>query len=206
MSTTEKTYSMAQLRTTKKSLFVRNNTGLLWTLHEKVGDGRRIDLELKPNGQPGSITFLAREGLDAPGISRNVASGKITVSPDLEEDMVVLETGGVGARQRLLDQFQVGVEESAQDRAIDGSGQMDDLLATIRRKRAVTAQGAVGEQATVDEFINPSPIPIDGGGYMDPRTGEIVREDATAADNPFEPPLPSKITITRPGTVKVQEN
>lgn len=206
MPTTEKTYTMAQLRATKKSLFVRNNTGLLWTLHEKVGDGRRIDLELKPNGQPGSISFLAREGLDAPGVSRNVASGKITVSPDLEEDMVVLETGGVGVRQTMLDKFQIGVEESPKERAIDGKDQMDGLLSTIRRKRAVTSQGAVGEQATVDEFINPSPIPIDGGGYMDPRTGELVRGDEVASDNPFEPPLPTKVTITGPGTIKVQEN
>jgi hypothetical protein len=206
VSTTEKTYSMAQLRATKKSLFVRNNTGLPWTLHEKVGNGQRIDLELRPAGQQGSVVFLPKEGLDAPGVSRNMYSGKISVSPDLEDDMVSLEAGGVGARQKLLDQFQVGVEESAQDRAIDGKGQMDDLLATIRRKRAVTSQGAVGEQAIVDEFINPSPIPIDGGGYMNPRTGELVRGDAVAADNPFEPAMPTKVTITQSGTVKVQEN
>lgn len=206
-TTTEKTYSMAQLRATKKSLFVRNNTGLPWTLHEKVGNGQRIDLELRPAGQPGSIVFLPKEGLDAPGVARNFSHGKITVSPDLEGDMVALESGGATVRQKMLDQFQIGIQESTKERAIDGREQVGDLLENIRRRRAVTAQGTQGEQAVVDEFINPSPIPVDGGGYMNPRTGELVNPGSElAADNPFAPPLPTKVTITGPGTVKVQEN
>jgi hypothetical protein len=210
-STDTKHYTMAQLRASKKSLFIRNNTELLWTLHEKVANGVKIDIELKPVGQPDSIVWLNPAALDAPGIARNFASGKITVSPDLEEEMIELMGNGVGTRQKLLDQFQIGVEESPNRRAIDGKDKMDGILDRIQRRR-VTGQGQQGEQNIIDEFTTPSLIPVDGG-YLNPANGEFVpaagtKGTAVAADEVGEDvaSIIKSVTVQQSRSLGVKEN
>lgn len=204
MPTTEttKSYTMAQLRQSKKSLFVRNNTGLLWTLHEKVGNGQKIDIELRPAGQKDSIVYLPPQALDAPGIARNFATGKITVSPDLEEEMIELMQGGAEASKKLLSQFQVELQESPHARAIDVKGKVQDRLDQVLRKRAITPQGQQGG-SMVDEFINPSPIQADDGTVRSAITGEVIKAAAPADESSFDI---KSVTITRPASISVEEN
>ena len=191
------TYTMAQLRAHEGSLFIRNNTGFLWTLHEKVGDGHRVDLELKPVTQPDSITHLPAEALNAPGIARNLAKGAITVSPDLEDEMVALMGDGATTSKNLLDQFQISVEESPQARAIDVKDQMNDNLSRVERKR-ITPQGQQAAQSAVDEFISPKPFKVQDGRLFDPATNSFVAEAPAEATPTAEDTGIKSVTVTAP--------
>jgi hypothetical protein len=187
----EKNLSMADLRKCKRSLYVRNNSPLFWTLHETVGGGK-IDLELRP----GQITYLPPFALDAPGIARNISLGKITVSPDLEEDMMALMSGGSSVRQKILDQYQIKVEESPQSRAID----VKDRFAEIERNgrgRGIVPQGMQGKGGTVDEFNSPSPFKTEDGKWFDPVTAQFIERPTGAAPALDENGIGS-VTITRP--------
>jgi hypothetical protein len=203
IETKGKTYTMAQLRQSKRSLFVRNNTGLLWTLHEKVGNGQKIDIELRPSGQAESITYLPPTALDAPGIARNIALGKITVSPDLEDEMIELMSGGAASSKKLLDQFQVELQESPHARAIDVKGKVQDRLDQAIRKRAVTPQGQQGVTGSlVDEFINPSPIKADDGTLRDGMTGEVMTPVADVEATEDVSQMLSKVVLTQSQRVR----
>jgi hypothetical protein len=195
-ATPSKTYSMAELRKTKRSLFVRNDDAMMFTLHDKMGNGGKIDLELGPAGSKSSICFLPPDALDVPGIARNIALGKITVSPDLEEDMIALMSGGASASRGLLDQFQIKVEESPQARAIDVRKRTEDLVAASRAGGVVPQ--AMQGKTTVDEFNNPSPFKVEDGRWFDPVKAEFITSpggDAPAAQ--VEHDIKS-ITVTRP--------
>lgn len=169
-----KSWSMSELRAHEGSLFIRNNTPLPWTLHENVGNGQRIDIELKASGQPKSICYLPKSALDAPGVARNLYSGKVTVSPELEAEMLVLEGNKQTQDKALLNQFQVELTESPNARAIDSREQYDAALEQLNRRRAVTTQGAQGTKSTIDEFINPSPLKADDGRLISAMTGEVI--------------------------------
>ncbi len=202
---TPKKYTMAELRASKKSLFIRNNTGFLWTLHEKVGNGQAIDLELRPAGQPDSILYLSPAALDAPGIARNMVpkpnypEGKITVSPDLEEEMIELMGVGAATSDKLLEQFHVDLVESANARAIDVKDQMSEILDRVDRKR-VTPQGEQNAQSTVDEFISPAPYAVADGRVFNPATGEFSDSKAEVPETEASFDIKS-IQITRPKTL-----
>ena len=198
VATKDKAYTMAQLRAHKGTLYIRNNTGFLWTLHEGQG-AARVDLELRPARQPGSITYLPAAGLDAPGVARNFASGKVTVSPDLEDEMIALMGEGTSATQKVLDQYQVEVQESPNRRAIDAKEQMGDLLSRIDRKR-ITPQAEQGVNSTVEEFTNPAPITAADGRVFDPKTSEVVIDPREAAESTEV----KSVTITR--SRKAEEN
>jgi hypothetical protein len=183
--TKTKTYTMAQLRAHKGSLFIKNNSGFLWTLHEKD-----VNLELKPATQPDSITYLPVEALDAPGVARNIAKGIITVSPDLEEEMLALINKDKTS-ETLLSQFQISVEESPQARAIDVSDQLNDNMARIERKR-ITPQGQQSPTGSVvDDFINPRPFRAEDGRMFDPSTNSFTTE--TTEDTSIK-----SVTVTAP--------
>jgi hypothetical protein len=167
---TAKTYSMSDLRNSKKTLFIKNLTPFLWTLHE--GD---VDIELKPVGAPDSIAYLPKEALDKAGVARNIAKGTIVVSPDLEDEMTELIQGRNTASQNLLNQFQIQVEDSPNARAIDAKDRMDSILAGSERKR-VTAQGEQTTGSVLDDFINPKPFKTEDGRMYDPRTAEFIDE------------------------------
>ena len=172
-STETKQLSLTQLRACKKSLYIKNNTGFLWTLHEMVGTGR-VDLELRPAGQRDSITYLPPSALDAPGVVRNLALGKISIGPEFEDEMVELAQGHANHTQQVLDTFHVELQESANARAIDVRSKMQDVLSRSERKRIVPA-GQQQNQSVIDEFINPSPIHVADGTVRDAMTGEIRR-------------------------------
>lgn len=200
MTTTapEKTYSMAELRKTKRSLFVRNDSGMLFTLHDKLGSGGKIDLELGARGTKTSICYLPAAALDVPGIARNIALGKITVSPELEDEMLGLMSGGASASKGLLDQFQIKVEESAQARAINVQDKVS-AVATQGRP-GVTPQGQQGRngQSTLDDFNNPQPFKTADNRWFDPVKAKFISApggDAPAAQ--VEHDIKS-VTITRP--------
>jgi hypothetical protein len=190
--TETKTYTMAQLRASKKSLYIQNNTEFLWKLSA-------LGIQLKPFGQPGSIAHLSAAGLDHTDVLRNFAAGKITISPDLEQNLFDLETGDkTSARQNFLDQYKVEVQESAQDKGIDVKGKTEGYLETVNRKR-VTPQGqALG--GSVDEFINPSPVLI-GESMVNPATGEVITAAAPEADTGIK-----SVTITRAQSLKAEVN
>jgi hypothetical protein len=203
ISTEAKTYTMAQLRASKRSLFIKNNTPFLLTLHEKVGNDQKIDIELRPSGQSESITYLPPTALDAPGIARNIALGKITVSPDLEDEMIELMSGGAASSKKLLEQFQVELQESPHARAIDVKDKVQGRLDQAIRKRAVTPQGQQGVTGSlVDEFINPSPIKADDGTLRDGMTGEVMTPvtEAEATDDVSQ--MLSKVVLTQSQRVR----
>lgn len=171
-ATPTKTWSMAELRKTKRSLYIRNDTPLMWTLHENTGGGR-VDLELGPSGAPNSIRYLAPYALDAEGIARNLSKGKITVSPDLEEEMIERMGVGSNASKGLLDQFQIKVETSPQARAIN----VQDKVEAARRQgqnQGITPQGQQGNRTTVDEFNAPQPFKVEDGRWFDPIKAEFI--------------------------------
>lgn len=188
-----KTYTMAQLRSSKKSLYIQNNTEFLWKLSA-------LGIQLKPFGQPGSIAHLSAAGLDHTDVLRNFAAGKITISPDLEQELFDLEEHGVrdSVKQTFLDQYKVEVQESAADKGIDVKDKTAGYLETVNRKR-VTPQGqALG--GSVDEFINPSPVLI-GESLVNPATGEVIKAVAPEADTGIK-----SVTITRAQSVKAEVN
>lgn len=199
-----KRYTMTELRDSGKPLYVKNLTPLLWTLHEGSGPNR-IDIELKPAGSPDSITYLSPAALELPSISRNIAKGKISVSPDFEEEMIELATGTKSARTNLLDEFKVTIVPSAQDKAIDGQDKLDELMANVDRKR-VTVQGqqSVTGGSVLDDFINPKPFKAEDGRTFDPRTGEFLPE-ADAAQLGEQDFNIKSVTVTRPAALP-QEN
>lgn len=173
-STEVKQLSLSQLRASKKSLYIKNNTGFLWTLHEAVGVGR-IDLELRPAGQRDSITYLPPSALDAPGVVRNLALGKVSIGPEFEDEMVELAQGHANHSKNVLDQFHVELQESPNARAIDVRSKMQDVLSRSDRKR-ITPAGQQQNQSVINEFINPSPIHVEDGTVRDAMTGEIKQQ------------------------------
>jgi hypothetical protein len=182
---------MSELRATDRSLFVRNDTPLMWTLHDKTAIGR-VDIELKP----GEITYLRPSDLDAPGIARNKALGKITVSPDLEDEMVEKMSGGASASKRLLDQYQINVEQSAGARAIDVKERFTELERNGRPGGIVPQAGQ--RTSTVDEFNSPQPFKTDDGRWFDPQTATFIDRPGTAGPAPAEDTGIASVTITRP--------
>lgn len=202
--TKTKSYTMAELRASKKGLYIKNNTGFLWTLHEgSRSSDSRIDIELQPAGQPNSITYLPPKALDAPGVARHLALRKITVSPDLEDEMVELMSNGAQGSKKLLEQFQITVEESPQRRAIDVRDKMDELMERVERKR-ITPQGqqSVTSSSMVDEFINPAPIRSEEGKMFDPRTSEFAPENAPVVESTEI----KSVTLTPPVRSNPEEN
>jgi len=197
-----KHYTMTELRESGKPLYVKNLTPLLWTLHEG-SSGNRVDIELKPVGSPDSITFLSPSALELPSISRNIAKGKIAVSPDFEDEMIELATGTKSAKHNLLDEFNVTLVPSAQDKAIDGQDKLNELMANVERKRVVAQgqQSATGG-SVLDDFINPKPFKAEDGRTFDPRTGEFLEaSDAAQLGDPDDFNIKS-VTITSPAALK----
>jgi hypothetical protein len=193
---------MAELRKTKRSLFVRNNTPFLWTLHEGAG-ASRVDIELKPSGQRGSICFLPPQGLDAPGISRNLSSSKITVSPDLEDEMIELDRTGAEGAKKVLEQFQVELQQSPHARAINVKDSVQDRLDQAIRKRSVTPQARQSVTGSmVDEFINPSPIKAEDGTVRNAMTGEVITPSAEVADENLVSNMLGKVALTQSRSVE----
>lgn len=169
-----KHYTMTELRDSERPLYIKNLTGLLWTLHES-SNGARVDIELTPAGRDKSISFLPKDALDHPAISRNIAKGKIAVSPEFEDEMIGLATGVRSPMSNLLDEYKVSLQQSPTDRAIDSRAKLDELMANVERKR-VTPQGqqSVGGGSVLDDFINPKPFKAEDGRTFDPRTGEFL--------------------------------
>jgi hypothetical protein len=201
-----KTWSMSELRAHQGSLFIRNNTPLLWTLHENVGNGQRIDIELKGNGQPGSICYLPPSALDAPGVARNFYAGKVTVSPDLEPEMLELAGAKISMDKKVLAEFQVELTESPHARAIDSREQYDAAMEQLNRRRAVTTQGAQGSKSTIDEFINPSPLKADDGRLISAITGEVIGKAPEAPQivgdhDPLASTMLGQVQVTHTHTV-----
>lgn len=204
-----KSWTMEELRTTERSLYIRNNTALPWHLHEKIG-ATRIDIELSPAGQRNSISYLPKYALEAPGIPRNYAHGKVTVSPELEDEMMELEGLAKNARQGLLDLYDVKVEASPQSRAINVQERVDEAMANTQRHRGIVPQGlqSTAGKTVVEEFNNPSPIKSADGTVIDPKTGQVIsqpsapssRQEALNASTDIK-----SVTITRPMYVADQE-
>ena len=199
-----KTWTMEELRQTDRSLYIRNNTPLPWHLHERIGQ-TRIDIELSPAGQRNSISYLPKYALEAPGVPRNYHNGKVTVSPDLEGEMMELEGVAKNTRQGLMDLYDVKFEESPQSRAINVQDRVDEVR-TQGNRRGITPQAlqAAGGKTIVDEFNNPSPIRSADGTVIDPKTGEVISQPA--AQRGRQEALTSStdiktVTITRPARV-----
>lgn len=168
MTQTDTKYSMAQLRATKKSLFIRNNGEFLWKLS-------KLGLELRPFGQRGSIAHLTQEALDNADVLRNLAHGNVTISPDLEQEMFDLETGRdkTTVKDSMLSELKAEVITSSNRRALDVKDQTDGYLDTINRKRVNPQGQTLG--SSVEEFINPVPIRR-GEVLVDPKTGTVIDE------------------------------
>lgn len=196
----QKTYTMQELRATDASLYIRNDTPLMWTLHDKVGTGA-VHIELRPAGQKGSITYLPAYALDAPGIARNMSHHKITVSPHLEQEMLDLDTGASNTVGNLLDRYKVTVETSPQSRAMDVRSSVDANMQRAAGRQGITPQGLQnGRKTVIDEFINPSPIAVGDGRFIDPMTGEESTPEGAAAVDPMSTEIKS-VTITRPARI-----
>lgn len=197
MTTAAPTLSMAELRECKRSLYVRNDSPLFWTLHETVGGGK-LDLELRP----GQISYLPPWGLDAAGIARNVSLGKITVSPDLEQEMMDRMAGGSSVRQKVLDQYQIRVEESPHARAIDVKDRVSDVIAESQgRVRGIVPQGLQGK-STVDEFNSPQPFKTAEGQWFDPITAKFIDQPTGTPAAPVDDTGIASVTITRPARLQ----
>jgi hypothetical protein len=182
---------MAELRESGKSLYIRNNTNLPWTLHEKAGNGQKVDIELKGAGREDSIAYLPPIALDLPGVARNFALGKVTISPDLEDEMLDLIAPKVSTIGNVLDEIKakLTVEEAPQSRAIDGKTMMQSFIdgphKQVRQSRITN---------DIDEFTNPSPVKI-GDKTVNVMTGEVLdveEEPTTIAD------IIKSISVTRP--------
>jgi len=195
---TEKTYTMAQLRASKKSLFIRNNTGLPWTLHEKAGNGQKVDIELKASGGPDSIAYLPPAALDLPGVARNYAAGKVTISPDLEDEMMGLMAPEQSVVGNVLTEIKAKlvVEDAPQSRAIDAKEQTQGLIDRSVKKRVAQSQF----RNDIDEFTNPSPVKI-GDKVMDVMTGEIT-EARSEEESVSISDIIKSVTVTSPSRSK----
>jgi hypothetical protein len=197
-ATPEKTdWSMAELRECKRSLYVRNDSPLFWTLHETVGGGR-LDLELKP----GQISYLPPWGLDAAGIARNKSAGKITVSPDLEEEMMAKMAGSSSVRDKVLSKYQIQVQEGPQARAMDVNAKVRDVIAESQgRTKGIVPQG-MQRASTVDEFNSPQPFKTDDGRWFDPQTAQFIERPDSAPAAPIDDTGIASVTITRPARLQ----
>lgn len=171
-----KTWTINELRTCGQSLFIRNNTDLPWHLHDRV-NGNRIDIELKANGRDGSVCYLPQAALELDGITRNFVSGRISIGPELEAEMLELMGGRTNHVKSLLDQYDTQVEISPQSRAIDVNAQVEAAQANMDRARGIQPQAM--QQLTASEDA--------------PRKTDAELEA-----------LPTKLTITRP--MRLPEN
>lgn len=176
MTTTETKYSLAQLRATKKSLYIRNNGEFLWKLSA-------LGFELKPKGQPGSIAYLPVTALDHTDVLRNIGSGAVTVSPDLEDELVELQAAPKkSAREQvqlgfLKDVKSIEVQDSPADRSIDAKEKAEGLLDRATQKRV----GQSRFTNDLSEFTRPSPVTL-GDKVVDPMSGEILNALPTDID------------------------
>lgn len=171
-----KTWTIDELRKCDQALFIRNNTDLPWHLHDRV-NGNRIDIELKPHGADGSVSYLPPVALDLPGITRNFYHGKVSIGPELESEMLELMGGRTNHVKSLLDQYETKVEISPQSRAIDVNAQVEAAQANMDRARGIQPQAM--QQLTAAE-------------------GAPAKTDAELEA------LPTKLTITRP--MRLPEN
>ena len=91
-----KEMSLPELRKFEGQLFVRNNTPMKVTCHEKLGSVT-IDFELEPTGQPDSVGFLPKEALDVRGFQRLWMKGSVTIStdPEVENEILMLNREAV---------------------------------------------------------------------------------------------------------------
>ena len=115
-ATTEKTWTIADLKKQKAgtTLYIKNVTPLMWTLHETV-NGKSIDLELQGNG---GIAVLPEGALDSPNIIRNHLKRKIVISPDLENEMSdQMIDDGLASQKRLAD-YMAPLTESPNKKAL----------------------------------------------------------------------------------------
>jgi hypothetical protein len=191
---------LAQLRASKKGLFIRNNTQFLWTLREKL-NGQELDIELRPSGQPGSIAFLPAAALESSSIVRNFTDGKVTISPDLEEELVTLGSNpSINHNQNILDdlKLKLKVEDAPAKRDIDAKDITEGLINKSTRREV--RQSRFGND--IDEFTNPSPVAI-GDKVVDVMTGEIVESKPEESVNLSD--IIKSVTVTRSSRV-VEEN
>lgn len=95
-STAPKEMSIPELRKYDGQLFVKNNTPMKITCHEKLGD-TSVDFDLEPAGQPDSVGFLPKVALDVRGFQRLWMKGSITIStdPQLENEILLLNQESV---------------------------------------------------------------------------------------------------------------
>ena len=114
-ATKNKDWTIADLRKQTGTLYIKNASPLMWTLHETV-NGKRIDIELQGSG---GIAVLPEGALDSPNIIRNHLKKKIVISPDLENelsDQMIDE--GLAGQKRLAD-YQAPLTENASHKAIE---------------------------------------------------------------------------------------
>lgn len=113
-ATAKKEYSIAELRKESGTLYVKNLSPLMWTLHETV-NGKRVDIELQGSG---GVAVLPEGALESANIVRNVLKRKIAIRPDLEGEMSdqMIDQGLAG--QKKLAEYMAPLTESATNKAI----------------------------------------------------------------------------------------
>lgn len=88
---------LQELRTTDKELWVKNATSSLVIIRNNPGSKDYFKLELKPNGQAGSIALLPKEALRSTPFQNMWMKRKVVISDDetMEDELLLLMTGEV---------------------------------------------------------------------------------------------------------------
>lgn len=117
MSTATK-MSLAEIRRYEGTLFIRNNTRATLTFNEE-----KRSLVLHPR----EIQVLPDYAVSLPGFAPMLSSGKITVSPDLEDEAAAVSDRYEAQRQSELEKLHAALEEPAQNRdmvvSLDNKGE-----------------------------------------------------------------------------------
>lgn len=98
--------SLPELRKFEGQLFISNNTKMLITVHEKIGD-KQVDFELDPAGEPDSIAFLTKLALDVKGLQKLWMKGAVSIStdPDMENTIMLMNAQSVGASEQRMQEI-----------------------------------------------------------------------------------------------------
>lgn len=113
-ATKNKDWSIADLKKQTGTLYIKNVSPLMWTLHETV-NGKRIDIELQGGG---GIAVLPEGALESANIIRNHLKKKIVISPDLADELAdrMIDEGLAG--QQKLAEYMAPLTENASHKAI----------------------------------------------------------------------------------------
>lgn len=110
MSTTEQ-MSLSDMRKFEGTLFIRNNTNCTVTFNEQ-----KEQFILGHKGSDSAIQVMPRRLLDMPGFQRMLMRGKVTVSPDLEEEATAGVMRATAEADRNLTAMHEAMQESPQNR------------------------------------------------------------------------------------------